>query len=184
MVRIQKGAWHTKLNDYVYGWRYSEKANNLCPYFWGTILATIIFPFIVIPKELLRVWDDGDHEMPSMPESNISLPEMPSISKKTQMNIGKVSLLTVTALVVYGVYGLGELVGWYEFAFWTGVVVGIIGLIALICKAVIICGEHYSDWRYDHPHKSKPYKEKTPSMTIEYLKAWKKNHCPMLEWED
>ncbi len=48
-MRLSKNSWHVHLNDFVYGYGYSEDTNNLCPYFWGTILAIIgAIPVLVI----------------------------------------------------------------------------------------------------------------------------------------
>lgn len=41
-MRLSRGSWHVKVNDFVYGSGYSEDNTNLCPYFWGTILATLV----------------------------------------------------------------------------------------------------------------------------------------------
>jgi len=58
-LKLSRNSWHVGLNDYIYGEGYSEDNNNLCPYFWGTILAVIGCIPVAIVRGIGGVMSDG-----------------------------------------------------------------------------------------------------------------------------
>lgn len=178
-MKIGKNAWHAKLNDYVYGNNYSYYSTNLCPYFWGTILAIISLPLVICGKGMNSAIDNTDVHMPSVDLPSVDLP---SISDETLTNIGKGLLIVVLGVASVILYYIGEAVSWYNFFLGLGIILGVVGAIVGIILSSIWLQDKYRDWRREHPKPYKPYVEPTPNMLLEYLKAWKHNHCPMLQW--
>ncbi len=180
-MKISKNAWHAKLYGYIYGFYYVKHATNLCPYFWGTILAVIVLPFVFSAKQLARI----NPPSVDVPHVDFDIPriefEVPEISRKTQITIGKIALISVISLVSLGLYQLGDMVGWDNFLYGTLVVVGVITTIVGIIYSLIKVHDRWCNWRHDHPKK---YKEPKPNMLWVMIKAKKNEHCPMLEWEE
>jgi len=166
-------SWHAKLNRYIYGKNYLDGVDCLCPYFWGTILAGILLPFFMIGKGIAFVIDH-------IPAVNIDLPTI-DMSYKTRNRIGSVVLYgllgILVSVLIFGLYlaiiKLGLIVVLIVIGSVAGVIAGIIGLIFL----GYWIRDKYEDWRYDHP------KEDKPNLLIEFIKAKKNKHCPLVKWE-
>ena len=58
-MKLNSKSWHVGLNDFIYGRGHSLDNHNLCPYFWGTILAIAICIPTVIYRMLENVLSDG-----------------------------------------------------------------------------------------------------------------------------
>ena len=173
-MRLSNNSWHAKLNTFVYGYRYLDSVDCLCPYFWGTLLAILCVPVWLIGHGIARLLDVID-------ESGISLPRL-NISYDTQRKIGLgvaygllfgavvgITFGILNAITEYGLINVLILIGLIALA-----VVGLIGLALLL----INLAERYNDWRYDHP------REKKPNLLMEFVKAKKNKHCPLVEWTE
>lgn len=165
--------WHAKFNDFVYGWGYSESHNNLCTYFWKTILAFFFIPFVIVGKGIAYAASKVHVDVPDMSD------KIPHVSGKTQKYIGQGVLVLFIAWIGFMCFFIGNEVGFDKLAIAilaiAGVVGGLIGLIYL----VICIQERYEEWRYNHPKK-----ERKPNMLISMIKAWKNKNCPMVTWEE
>ncbi len=169
-MKLNKNSWHARANEYVYGWSYLDNVDCLCPYFWGTLLAIFLTPLWALGHGIVRVID-------ALPETNVNLP---SISQRTKNRIGTtfaygffglmITLLTIAfglAVIKYGLLNVLIVIGAIAL-----VVSGVIGLFFLI----MVIKEKYDDWRWDHP------KEKKPNLFMEFVRAKKNKHCPLVEW--
>lgn len=172
-MNISKGSWHVRLNDYIYGYGYTASVHSLCPYFWKTILAIILLPLVAICRVTASKIDESDLSMPNNP--------IPSISDQTRSYIGKGLLVMVILMIGIGLSQVGDSMGWFTLAKIILAILGVIGAIFGFVYLIVCLEEKYSDWRYEHPKKDKPYKEPKPNILLEYLKAWKNKNCPLLE---
>ncbi len=172
-MKLNRNSWHAKINSFVYGWMYLDTVDCLCPYFWGTLLAILLSPLWVLGKGIGRVID-------AIPDTNYQLPSM---SNKTKNKIGLgiaytlfvLAMMGATFAILYSVYMYGII----HVLFWIGVIAGITaGLVGLLYLAVLI-KERYDDWRWDHP---KEERVKKPNLFMEFVRAKKNKHCPLVEW--
>ena len=176
-MKLNRNSWHAKLNGFIYGWSYVYNVDCLCPYFWGTILAGFLLPFWLLGHGIVKIAD-------AMPETNIHFPTM---SQNTKDKVGKglgygFICFMLTAITIYILDSIVEF-GLIHVLYWFGVIAGIAGgIIGLIVLSVFL-KVRYDDWRYEHPKKSKP-KKKNPNLLVEFIKAKKDKHCPLVEWVD
>ncbi|KKK93253.1 hypothetical protein LCGC14_2694770 [marine sediment metagenome] len=147
---------HRKFNNWAWGSSIHEMDGNLCSYFWGTILAIVMSPFIALGKIVGFIIDHIHIDI-----------EIPTISYDTTRKIYSAightclagSLIGYILLVIY----LG-----FPVLFFTGVVIGTIGGCILMIFGM---GAIVDKYREAHPKKRK---EKGPNMFLEWTKA-KKN---------
>jgi len=159
-MKLSNHSWHVRLNDYVYGWGYSSGTTNLCPYFWGTVAAI----FLSIPMWI----GDKSRDFLSMGV------------RKYISRYGAPTLLTPIYLylgIFQGAYG------WLiALPIWFGAL-----YIMYNAKDNGWSRPSWLKWfRGDaKPREERPRKQKVKKkhMTIEMFKAWKGNHCPIIEWE-
>ncbi len=186
-MQVNTNSWHKRLNGYFYGngyfreifynakedkWDSRERQKNLCPYFWGTILAIGFVCIVFLGKQLAKVVN----KIPSVDW------EPPSMSEDMKQRIGKIVLWLLVGFAFAGVMIYGSAYSWENIAWaviYGGALVG--GLLLLIFLSFGV-KDKYDDWRNDHPKKEKPKKEKKPNMLKEFLSGWYHKHCPRLEW--
>lgn len=156
-MKLNKNSWYVGLNDYVYGSGYSENNHNLCPFFWGTILAIII----CIPTAITRFIDDI----------------IPDDTK------GMILIVTLIVVAIIGV-GYGLIMDWQATLLVIGAVVAYAAFILGMVFGIGHIFEWYSGRHTPKPKKQKPRKEPRPHMTIEMFKGWKNKHCPLISWDE
>lgn len=119
-MTLNKNNWIVR----YYYWINSEYPTNLCPFFWGSLLIIVLFPFMVLGRVLIGKKDPDAYE---------SLP--------------KLSYFTCSAMVylfwfIFAGFGnsLMKIYG-YEFTHWTGVV--FLGLLMGIVHTGLFLGFIY-----------------------------------------
>jgi len=190
-MKISSNSWHRKLNEYFFGngyfrevfydnkkdkWSSRDRQKNLCPYFWGTILAVSFVWLLFIVKHIGSFLEELIDKIPSVNWSP------PSMSEDTKMRAGKIVGWLAVGFAFAGVMVYGALVSWGDIA-WVIVYGG--GLVIGILLAIILgfkVKDVYDDWREDHPKKDKPKTKRKPNMLKEFLVGWYHKHCPRLEW--
>ena len=78
-MKIGKYSWHAKLNEYVWGDWYVRHATNLCPYFWGTVLACLVVPLVAMFKGIEHV------SLPTVDFPEVEVYEKVTISGNVQV---------------------------------------------------------------------------------------------------
>lgn len=172
-MKLNRNSWHAKLNIFVYGWSYLDSVDCLCPYFWGTLLAIFLSPWWALGKGLARTID-------AIPETNYQLPSM---SDETKDKVGLGIAYSVFTLAIMGItFSILHNIAVHGLIH----VLWVIGVIALVTGVVVgfIIGcafakWKYDDWRSEHP---KEEKEKRENLLMEFIKAKKNKHCPLVEW--
>lgn len=142
------------LNDFIFGRGYSLDHHNLCPYFWGTILAIVICIPTIIYRMLENVLSDGIKT--TLRKYGFGL---------SQLVIGiaiSVIMSTVSVLIYAGIILLAFNIIMYN----TNILDNIFTKIHNRKKST-----------------PKPHVPRKPSMTVAMIKGWKNKHCPMVEWE-
>lgn len=198
-MKLSRGSWHVKLNDWTWGQNYSTNTHNLCPYFWGTITAVLLSPLMALIKGLSFVFDAYNNH-PETPTKQFVNTHMFAIF------MSSIFFFVGLPLLFFAPAGIAQVLMVYI------PITLIVGSIIVKC----IMDQQYelpeinlpsinlpkinlpkinlperkpSPYKYvePKPKKVKPYKEpkeKRPNMTIEMAKAWKKKHCPLVEWDD
>ena len=157
---------HRKFNNWAWGYSIYAIDSNLCAYFWGTLLAIIASPLILLGKTLGYIIDHID--------ININWPTLPTMSRETEHRILVVMGHTVLAGCTIGYLLLVIYLG-FDVLFWTGAVIGaVVGCILV----GILLGMAADKYRESHPKK-----DKNPNLAWEWIKAKKNKNCPLLEWE-
>lgn len=164
-MKAKRGTWHYRLNDYFFGYGYSEDNHNVCPYFWATLLAVGLGWLKWIIQQIPHV-------------------DLPSLSYEQKDRIGRLVFWCVTAVILTGVIAYGTIVSWYDILTVLTVLGIATGSSAGIVFAIMLGKERYDKWRYNHPKKNKPRKEPKPNILKEQVGGWYHKHCPMLEWTD
>lgn len=155
-MKLKHDSWHVKVNDYVYGSGYSIKNKNLCPYFWGTILAIVMIVPFTIYVMIKSVLSEG-----------------------TKKNIVRYNF----CLIMSGM-GLVNLVAGGSIYMYQFVATCIGFAVLYIAYETDLFQTLFAKFSKDKPPKpSKPAKVRRPSMTVEMIKGWKNKHCPMVEWD-
>lgn len=158
-VTVNHDSWHYKFNQWTYGKSYFP--TNLCPYFWKTILAFVIIPFVLIGKAIYK------------------LPEFPdwSISENTT---GKIEKIVKTVLLAGVTVVFGLLIAFQEWGIIliilgvTGVGAGIIGFAMWVIWL-------YEGYREAHPKIVNNVRQKHKrNMVIAKTSGWYHKNCPML----
>lgn len=167
-MKLKRDSWHAKLNAFVYGSGYLESVDCLCPYFWGTLLAILISPLVLIGKGIAVCIGAIPH---------VNVPSMDLKTKNKVSNIigyGCLAFITtlVTALIVSALIEFGLMYVLY----WIGVIAGVTGAVTGVVFFGIWIKYKYDDWRDDHP------KEDKPNILMEFVKAKKNKHCPLVQW--
>jgi len=173
IMKISKNSWHARLNEYIYGVYYIRNVDCLCPYFWGTILAMFALPLWLIGRGIGYIIDHTP--------DNWHAPKI-NMSYDTKERLGNIMaygfLIFMVSIMIIGLAMAIVEYGVIHVLFWVGVAVGFIGgIIGFIFLMSLVKGR-YDDWRHDHP------KEHKPNLFMEFVKAKKNKHCPMIEWDE
>lgn len=155
-MKIKRTSWHAKFYKAIYVT--DTLPTNLCPYFWKLVLAVITLPITSV-----------------------------SFFGKCYRFADRFSWLAATIFIEVVVFAIGMLlsvifglvdpesqINWREFFIANGM--GVVG-----CAAIVLIGYHcdkLSKREYKEP------KVKQPNVLVEFVKAKKNKHCPMIEWED
>ena len=158
---------HKRFNNWAWGSSIDAIDSNLCAYVWGTLLAIVMSPFILLGKTLFII---ADH---------IHI-DIPTISQYTKDKILSAIGHTFLVIALIGYMLTGIYLGWTDVLFWTGVFVGGVVGVFLLAMTLIHIGEW---WRDGHPKKKKGKKPKTQNIFIAWLQAKKNKNCPLIEWE-
>ena len=167
-MKANINALHAKLYNFTYR---SDLPNNLCPYFWKLVWATILFiPILIlqlptylgdlIVKEENRDWRrDG----------------------RKNWGLGLWLIITFVIFIIIGNYHwIKALMNCYSYnrdwANWGWLIDGTILSIFIGVKiAIYIRKVQEKKW-------NKPYKQKEPSIIVEFIKATYGKYCPKIEW--
>ncbi len=155
---------HKRFNEWAWGSSLYAIDGNLCAYFWGTLLAIVFSPLILLGKTIGYIIDHVDIDV------NINYPTIPSISYDTKDKINSAIGHTVLAGSTIGYLLLCIYIG-FDVLFWTGA--------CGACILLVITAGYIRD-RYRENH---PKKDKTPNLAWEWIKAKKNKNCPLLEWD-
>jgi cytochrome c biogenesis protein CcdA len=148
----------------VFGRFYIKNVDCLCPYFWGTILALIALPIVLIGKGIDKI-----------PHVNF-----PHVNDERRRQLGSIGAYVFIGLLSFFVSAIITLMlikyGLITVLFWVGVIGGVFGsLIGLVFLGAFLKQE-YDDWRNEHP------KQDRPNLLLEFIKAKKNKHCPLVNW--
>ena len=167
-MKLNRNSWHAKINTFVYGWMYLDTVDCLCPYFWGTLLAILLTPLWIIGKGVGRLID-------AIPATNYTLP---SVSDKTKNRVGlgiAYSLFTLAIMgLTFAILYTAFMYGIIFVLMWVGIIALMAGALLGLIFLIILIKERYDDWRGDHPKK--------PNLLMEFIRAKKNKHCPLVEW--
>ncbi len=161
---------HRRFNEWAWGYSIYAIDGNLCAYFWGTFLAIICSPLILIGK----VFEYLYHHVNIDVDINWPTISLPPISYDTKGKINSAIGHTVLAGSTIGYLLLCIYIG-FDVLFWTGAVIGACGACILLA---ITAGYIRDSYRENHPKK-----DKTPNIAWEWIKAKKNKNCPLLEWD-
>lgn len=169
-MNLNKNSWHYKFNKFTYGEVYADYSNNLCPYFWGTLLAFIIFPLVCLGKLSTYIYNKRVEKQLLNPKTY----RPPRISQEAGDKI------IIGFLLFFGGCGLYALIhGLLSELHKTLIVLAIIGGITGATVTCIFIGNKIQDWE-----EGRPKREREPNIFIESAKAWKDKHCPMIKWNE
>lgn len=161
-MKIKRTSWHAKFYKAIYVT--DTLPTNLCPYFWKLVLAVITLPITSV-----------------------------SFFGKCYRFADRFSWLAITIFIEHVVFAIGlcfslmfglvpikGLFTFHDFLIANGMgIVGVAGIALIMftwCKVA-----EYNDRRMA---KVKAPKVKQPNVLVEFVKAKKNKHCPMIEWED
>jgi hypothetical protein len=167
-MKISEQAWHVKANWISFRWEPNKYYPiSLCPYFWMTVAACILMPFILLLRPVYVRWA-----------------RTPPWSEAKKEKVAKYGLIANFAViggswiwfaVVYALaHGLWMLLRWAE--------VGAV-LLGLIGAVIVLVFEMYDLYSTYHVEKERPPKPKQPSIVVAWVKAKKSKVCPIIEWE-
>jgi hypothetical protein len=155
-MKIKRAAWHAKFYKAMYVT--NKLPTNLCPYFWKLVLAVITLPITSV-SFLGRCTSFGDRF------SWIFI---------TAFIEGIIFSVGLLLSMMFGLISSTSKINWHEFLIANGM--GIAG-----CAVFALIGYFFEILsRWEH----KAAKEKQPNILVEFVKAKKNKHCPMIEWED
>jgi hypothetical protein len=155
-MKIKRAAWHAKFYKAIYVT--DTLPTNLCPYFWKIVLAVITLPITSV-SFLGKCYRFSDRFSWLFAVAFIE---------------GIIFAVGLLLSMMFGLIPSHGKVNWHEFFIANGV--GIAG-----CAAIALIG-YLCDKLSKREHKSP--KAKQPNILVEYVKAKKNKHCPMIEWED
>ena len=167
--RLGANAWHRRVHNYVYKEMGTERI-TICKYFWSTVLAFALLPFVVPGRAIGHGYD--------------------KISRDTKDFVGSTIFLTILGsfIAIFAVLAF-KYAWWLPFAvvgMGTTFVLGIWGLIELVEKVRYSSFGHWLRMKRAKEKKPKPPKPerppKQPSLFWQYRKAKKGQICPYVEW--
>lgn len=176
-MQLSKNSWHYKLHHIIWG-ESARDPNNLCPYFWKTImfggLLFIIFgplciPFWIAGRIANKVQEDT---WPLVTDEGLA-------SAYIFMAILFNCFLWVVFCMIYM---------WFTPLTTKGVApIGIVGWLTVIFFLVRWGWLAWLEKRRDRKQvipRIEDVKQPEPNPIIEYIKAWYKRNCPMIKWRD
>lgn len=177
-MNLSKNSWHYRLHRITWG-DSAKDPNNLCPYFWKTIVFGGLLLLIIGPL-CLPFWFVGylihkiskrDDIWPDVTEDGLASPYV-------FMAIIFDCFLWVIFCMIYM---------WFvpintEAVTPIGIVGWLITVFLLVRWAVIVWINRRSHTMY--VTSSEEIQQSAPNPVIEYLKAWYKRHCPIIKWKD
>ena len=173
-MKLSKNSWHARLNTYIFGEYYTRSVDCLCPYFWGTILAILCLPLWLIGHGIGYIIEN-------FPETGWHAPKL-NMSYDTKQKIGNIVgygfLVFIAVIAIIGLTMAIIEYGIIHVVFWIGIGIGFICGFIVFASAMFWIKEKYDDWRSDHP------KEHKPNLLVEFIKAKKNKHCPLITWEE
>lgn len=156
-MKANTNSWHSKLYSLTYSKRLPD---NLCPYFWKLIIAIIVFiPNIIIqfPCFIIPYFKEDDC--------------------KEKRIIGFCSyfiLLTVSSIIYLNYNLVKAIFNCYSYSSELANITAVFEVVILLAIGTILGSNYYSDHRV--------YKEKTPNILTEFIKAKYGKYCPKIEW--
>jgi len=135
---------------------------NLCPYFWKLVLAIVTLPLTVFSFPFTNNGSFGDRFATLFAIAFCELCTA-SIGALVSMLFRWIDPHTPITLNDLGIANA-------------------VGLSVFAIVAVVAYIEHLISSKKENSKSIA--KEKKPSIIIEYIKAKKNKHCPMIEWED
>lgn len=155
-MKIKRTSWHAKFYKAIYVT--NTLPTNFCPYFWKLVLAVITLPITSV-SFLGRCTSFGDRF------SWIFI---------TAFIEGIIFSVGLLLSMMFGLISPTSKINWHEFLIANGM--GIAGCATIALFVYLI------DKLSKREHKAA--KEKQPNILVEFVKAKKNKHCPMIEWED
>lgn len=157
-MKIKRTSWHAKFYKAIYV--ANTLPTNLCPYFWKLVLAVITLPITSVSL-LGRCRSFGERFSWLFAAAFIE---------------GIIFAVGLLLSMMFGLISSTSKVNWHEFLIANGM--GIAG-----CAAIALIG-YLCEMLSKRNYKTAKVKEKQPNILVEFVKAKKNKHCPMIEWED
>lgn len=179
-MELSKKSWHYKLHHITWG-QYARDPNNLCPYFWKTIVFGSLLLLIAGPLCIV-FWAVGKVANKLQENAWPDIMELGLASPYLFMAIIFDCFLWVILCMIYmwfvplgtqGVVPIG-IVGWF---------ITIFLLVRWAVIAWISRRRRRGSYTVDGT-ESEETQESTPNPIIEYIKTWYKKHCPIIKWKD
>lgn len=173
-MKASKNSLHSKLYQFFYNKKVLP--NNLCPYFWKLVIATIlILPLFII-------------QLPSRIENLIKK------EYRHQWDHAGWGILLYLLLCSYLVFSyatfewIKAMLHCYSYnsnAAMAGCILNLIVVTILLCIAGWQTGKRMGkrSAEIEREQSEKPPVEKKPSIIIEFIKAKYHKYCPTIEWE-
>lgn len=161
-MKLSKNSWHARINTYVFGSFYIDGVDCLCPYFWKTIVALLVSPLVFA---INRVEDLGI--------------EVPSMSTDMQNRVGRIVMWVAFGAIIIGSF-IFAILDWEKFIIGVIIIGVVTGSVTGFMYGGIWIKNKWEDWRYDHP---KEKRERRPNLMVEFIRAKKNKHCPLITWE-
>jgi hypothetical protein len=187
---LSKQSWHFGLHQLLYG-RNAKMPKNFCPYFWKTIVPGCLFivplTILVIPMYLaelaLRKKDEGP----------------PKIKDEGYFSSFFFVMLVVD-LALIALYGMVAI--WFtKFVNGNANFIQVMGMLGYGLVAIALFFYLRSLWidrrkarrekrhaelraQGKNPYTYREYKEPEPNVFIEFIKAWYKKNCPLIQWKE
>ena len=159
-MKVKRNSLHARFYKFMYCT--NTLPLNLCPYFWKLVLAIVTLPLTVFSFPFTNNRSFGDRFGNLFAVAFCELCTA-SIGLLVSMLFGWVdrhSQINLKDLGIANAVGLS-----------------IFAIVAVVCYI----GHLISSKKENSKSIAK---EKKPSIIIEYIKAKKNKHCPMIEWED
>ena len=166
-MKANKNSIHAKLYKFTYSRGYFP--NNLCPYFWKLIWATIIF----IPNFILQI--------PALVIMIFSEKNKTDDCGKRRETGGMLYIVLILLLIVFlpQIELVKAMFDFYSYNYEIANAGLVIDILLLLCAAF------WGMARINKLIKEKrtPQEEKKPSIVIDVVKAKYNKYCPQIDWE-
>ncbi len=173
-MKLRKHSWHYLLYNATYQ---SYVPSNLCPYFWKLLFAIVSFPVnfimtlpVFIVDKIIKIWDKDGFELND--EVYFSIKYLCAIILYLAGFIA-FCMLSMWFFPFMAKHGnkseisniwLAGFIGW-----------GVVIFFLLRAFAFYVYGKLSSG--------KKVYKEKSPNILSEFVKAKYKKYCPRIDWQ-